>query len=183
MPAALRKRPCRFCLRWFLPDVRQGEKQYACLAATCQTRRQAENQRDWLARSPGYFRGRAGKHRAYREAHPETKRRWRADHPEVREKERLARAKRRQTAPTRRAVEQEAFVLQLVNPQGVTGALPPAVAQEAFMTQLHVLVGLASALPPAVEQEPIAGALLGWNDRGRQLLAGARAHEPVRPPC
>ena len=31
MPAALRKRPCRFCLRWFLPDVRQREKQYACL--------------------------------------------------------------------------------------------------------------------------------------------------------
>ena len=107
------------------------------------------------------------------------KRQWRARHPEVRERERLARAKRRQLAPTRRAVEQEAFVLQLVHPQGVTKALAPAVEQEAFVTQLRVLVGLASALAPAVEQEPIAGALLAWNDRGRRPLAGALAHEPV----
>jgi hypothetical protein len=181
MAAHLRKRPCRFCRRWFLPDARQGEQQYACPEPACQARRKAENQRDWLEREPGYFRGRAEKHRTYRTSHPDVKRDWRARHPEVRERERIARSKRRQKAPTRRAVEQEAFVLQLVSPQGVTSAHARAVEQDSIMTQLHVLIGLASALPPAVEQDSIAGALLGWNDRGRQLLAGARAREPVRP--
>ena len=180
MAAALRKRPCRFCRRWFLPNARQAGQQYACSASGCQERRQAENRAAWLERDPGYFRGRIVKQRAYREAHPEVKRDWRARNPEVRERERLARAKRRRKAPTRRAVEQEAIVLQLVNPQGVTHALPPAVEQEAFVTQLQILTGLASALPPAVEQESIAGALLAWNDRGRRILTGAAAREPLR---
>lgn len=181
MAARLHKRPCRFCLRWFLPDVRQREQQYACSAPECQSRRQAANQSAWLENKPGYFRDRTEKNRAYREAHPDAKRQWRAANPEVRDRENIARARHRKNAPSRRAVAQEAIMLQLVNPQGVTSAHAPAVAQEALMTQLHVLVGLASALPPAVAQEPIAGALSGWNDRGRQLLAGARAREPVRP--
>ena len=146
MAAALRKRPCRFCRLWFLPDVRLGERQYACAAVPCQAKRQGANQRAWLDGDPGYFRGRVAKQRTYRETHPEVKRAWRARHPEVRERERMARAKRRRKAPTRRAVEQEACVLQLVNLQGVTKGLPCAVEQEAFVTQLQILTGLASAL-------------------------------------
>ena len=182
MPAVLRKRPCRFCRRWFLPDARQGEQQYACSKPACQTQRQATNQRDWLQREPGYFRtNRGGKHLAYRTAHPDAKRLWRERNPAARERERLASAGRRRNASTRRVVAQEAIALQLVSQQEVTSAHAPVVTQESIVTQLHVLVGLASALAPVVAQEPIAGALRGWNDRGRQLLAGARAHEPVRP--
>jgi hypothetical protein len=182
MAAVLRKRPCRFCRRWFLPDVRLGGRQYACSAQPCQAKRQAENQQAWLDGDPGYFRkNRGAKHRAYRAAHPEAKRLWRERNPDVRERERVARAKRRRSAPTRRAVAQEAIVLQLVDSQRVTKALAPAVTQESIVTQLQILTGLASALAPAVAQESIAGALLAWNDRGRQILAGAVALEPVRP--
>ena len=181
MPADLHKRPCRFCRRWFRPYVRQGARQYACSEPACQARRQAENRRAWLEREPGYFRGRAAKHRVYREEHPDAKRSWRARHPEARDRERLARARRRQQAPTRRAVEQEALALELAQCQGVAPAHARAVEQEALKAQLHVLVGLASTLPPAVAQEPIAGALSAWNDRGRRLLAGAAAREPFSP--
>lgn len=182
MAAVLRKLPCRFCRRWFLPDVRLGARQYACSAPPCQEKRQGANQKAWLEGEPGYFRtNRDAKHRAYRAAHPDAKRLWRARNPEAVERERVARAKRRQRAPTCRAVAQEAIVLQLVDPQGVTEGLAPAVTQESIVTQLQILTGLASALPPAVAQESIAGALLAWNDRGRRLLSGALAHEPLRP--
>ena len=179
MAVVLRKRPCRFCRRWFLPYAAQGARQRACSEPACQARRQEESRRVWLARHPGYFRGRATKHRQYRLEHPDVKRAWRSANPQAAKRERTARAQRRRRAPTRRAVEQEAWVLQLVDRQGVARPHAPAVEQEAWRSQLHVLVGLASALPPAVAQEPIAGALLAWNDLGHRLLSGALAREPV----
>ncbi len=180
MPTVHGKRPCRFCRRWFLVDPRLGERQLSCSAPECQVRRQAASQEAWLASPPGYFRGRAQKHRVYREKHPDSKRLWRANHPEVRERERVARARRRKRAQVRRAVEQESIALQLIEPSGDTARLPPAVEQESIGAQLHILIGVASQLPPAGAQEPIAGALSQWHDRGRRLLGGLKTDAQVR---
>ncbi len=35
MPAAVRKRPCRFCRRWFQPDLRPGERQWGTVREDC----------------------------------------------------------------------------------------------------------------------------------------------------
>ncbi len=179
MAVDLRKRPCRFCHRWFLPDVRSGDRQYACTATACQARRQGENESSWLAGHPSYLQGRAQKRRSARVAESRAKRAWRAARPEVRERERLARARRRPEEATRRAVRQKAIVLELVEAQGVAERLPSAVRPKSIVPQLHVLLGLASSLPPAVGPKAIAGALEAWEVRGRRLSAGARRREPI----
>lgn len=169
---AHRKRPCRFCRRWFQPDPRLGSRQYACSREDCQATRQKANEQAWLEHHPGYFRGREAAHRAWREAHPEAQRRRRARDPELRERERQARRTRRETARERRAVEQKVMALQLLEGQGVTHRLPPAGEQKAWEAQTLVLLGLASGLAPAGEHKPMDQALAHWHDRGALIAQG-----------
>lgn len=49
-----RRRPCRFCRRWFSPDVRVGERQRACSVPVCQERRRAATQASWRGRNRDY---------------------------------------------------------------------------------------------------------------------------------
>jgi hypothetical protein len=178
MPTSLRKRPCRLCRRWFLPDPRLKDRQRVCSAEECQRKRQASNQTAWLAKHPGYFRGRGADHRAWRREHPDAQRRWREEHPESVARDREARKRRRRTAPTCRAVEQEAMALQLLAGAGDVARHPGADEQEA-MPALHlVLLGLATGLAPAGEQEPIAGSLTNWHARGKHVTR--RRHAQAR---
>lgn len=169
------KRPCRFCREWFSPDPRVGDRQYACATEACRAQRKAFSQAAWLKRHPGYFRGRAVKHRRWREAHPDAQRRRRQGDPALRERERLARARRRKTAATRRAVEQDAMALQLLGGLEDRYRVSRAVEQDEMTPHLLVAVGVASRLAPAVAQDPIAGALLHWHDCGRRVVEGAHA--------
>ncbi len=170
------KRPCRFCGHWFRPDPRLGSRQYACLSPDCQRCRRDANQASWISRHPSYFRGRAEKHRAYRLAHPDQKRLWRESHPEICERERLAQKRRRESARVRRVVAQEVLKLQLVDEKGLQSPPAPVVEQESITPQTLILIGLASQLSPVGAQEPIAGALSGWEDRGRRILGGLESY-------
>jgi len=49
MAMVLKKRPCRICRRWFLPDRRVGDRQKVCTSAECQTERHRRNCRDYHA--------------------------------------------------------------------------------------------------------------------------------------
>jgi len=173
---ANRKRPCRICRRWFLPDPRQGSRQYACSKKDCQAARQKRNEQAWQERHPGYFQGREAAHRAWRAANPDAQRQRRAADPELRERERQSRRKRHEEAAERYAVEQKAIALQLVTPQGVAARLPRAVEQKAWRAQTLVLLGLASRLAPAVEHKSIAQHLAHWHDHGATLARGAMRH-------
>ena len=178
MASEAARRPCRFCRRWFAPDPRMGSRQFACGADGCQGQRKAASQAAWLGRHPGYFRGRAVKHRRWRRAHPDAQQQRRQGDPALRERERLAQARRRREAATRRVVEQDAMALQLVvGPRDGT-RVSPVVEQDAMRAQLRVVVGLASRLPPVVAQDPIAGALRHWHDCGRLVLGGGHARTP-----
>lgn len=53
----MRKR-CAYCGRYFVPDVRVGDKQKACKSERCRKDRKQEAQRRWLKENPGYFGGR-----------------------------------------------------------------------------------------------------------------------------
>ncbi len=177
-----RKRPCRFCRRWFRPDPRLGTRQYACSSPECQRHRQDANQTSWISREPNYFTGRAEKHRAYRLAHPDQKRLWRQAHPEVRERERLAQKRRRESARIRSVVAQEAMRLRLIDEKGPQSSRSPVVEQESITAQALILIGLASQLSPVGAQEPIAGALSGWEDRGRRILGGLESSAREKAP-
>ena len=54
MRKRVKKRPCRFCGRWFWPDQRVGTRQCACSAEGCQKRRRAETQTAWRRCNPEY---------------------------------------------------------------------------------------------------------------------------------
>jgi hypothetical protein len=50
----VRKRPCRYCRRWFSPDHRVGERQRACSSEACQRKRRAATQAAWRRANPDY---------------------------------------------------------------------------------------------------------------------------------
>jgi hypothetical protein len=165
-------KPCRYCRRWFRPDPRVGEGQYACSEPECQKKRQAANEAARLAREPDYFRGRSEKHRAYRRAHPEVNRRWREKNPEARERDRLARRDRRRRDREGGAAEHKAIALQLTSRREVDSRVSRAAEHKAIRAQTSVLVGLVAQVSRAAEHKEIALALEELHDRGRRLLGG-----------
>lgn len=64
MRAMVRKRPCSICRRWFLPDVRVGQRQRACASPACQAQRRKKTQAAWRAANPDYFAARQMAERA-----------------------------------------------------------------------------------------------------------------------
>ena len=175
-----RTKPCHYCRRWFQPDRRVGEAQYACSGLECQKKRQAENEAARLEREPDYFRGRAEKHRAYGRTHPEVNRRWREKNREARERDRVARRERHRQARERRAAEHKAIALQLTSRQRVDTQVSRAAEHKSIRAQASILVGLVARVSCAAEHKEIALALEELHDRGRQLLGGghgkARLH-------
>jgi hypothetical protein len=49
---------CLFCGRYFIPDVRVGQRQKACSRVDCKKARKKSAQVKWVEKNPGYFRGR-----------------------------------------------------------------------------------------------------------------------------
>jgi hypothetical protein len=49
---------CLFCGRFFVPDVRIGDRQKACGRQECKEARKNQAQRNWCQKNPGYFQGR-----------------------------------------------------------------------------------------------------------------------------
>lgn len=45
-----RKRPCRICRRWFVPDPRAGDRQHVCSTADCQGERHRRACQRWHQR-------------------------------------------------------------------------------------------------------------------------------------
>ena len=54
----LKKRPCRYCRKWFRPDPRVGDRQKACSQFECQKKRRHRTQANWRGRNPEYSRSR-----------------------------------------------------------------------------------------------------------------------------
>ncbi len=52
----LRKRPCRYCRRWFMPHPRAGDRQRYCNASDCQRERHRRACKLWHDSNPGYDR-------------------------------------------------------------------------------------------------------------------------------
>ena len=52
------RKGCAYCGRYFVPDVRAGDRQKACGSLECRQKRKQDAQRRWVEKNPGYFRGR-----------------------------------------------------------------------------------------------------------------------------
>jgi hypothetical protein len=58
MPRAKsRKRPCKVCRRWFLPDVRHQNRQKTCTRPYCQKQWHNKLCAEWNSRNKAYFKG------------------------------------------------------------------------------------------------------------------------------
>lgn len=119
-----RRRRCQFCSQLFLPDPRLKGRQSACSARECQRRRQECGQERWLARNPGYFKGRYPKVKAWLSSQPGYLARYRREHPEKVESDNQARKRRHLRARAARADIQVARSLQVP----VQKALAPVLA-------------------------------------------------------
>lgn len=175
---APKRRPCRYCRRWFRQDARVGSRQYACSRDECQARRQRANEDARLERDPACWRGRAAKHRAYREAHPGIDRR--RHEPEAAERDRVARRARHGLARVRRAAEHKAIALQLIPAQEDGARVSRAAEHKEICAQAAVLLGLVEALSPAAAHQQIDVALQEFHDRGWRLLGGGGGDERAR---
>src|SRR6056297_2132233 len=51
-----RKRPCRICKRWFLPDPRVKERQKTCGRPECQREWHRRKCAEWYRSNPDYFK-------------------------------------------------------------------------------------------------------------------------------
>ena len=57
MPKATpRKRPCKICRRWFLPNVRLKDRQKTCADTACQKEWHRRQCAKWNKRNPEYFK-------------------------------------------------------------------------------------------------------------------------------
>ena len=57
MSMILKKRPCRVCRRWFLPDRRAGDRQKVCSRPECQRQRNSRASAAWRRCNPEHVRG------------------------------------------------------------------------------------------------------------------------------
>lgn len=54
--AKTRKRPCKICRRWFLPDVRQKDRQKTCGREQCQREHHRRLCEKWNDKNKAYFK-------------------------------------------------------------------------------------------------------------------------------
>jgi hypothetical protein len=55
--AKTRKRPCKICRRWFLPDPRQEERHKTCGRPECQRELHRRQCQKWNWKNTAYFKG------------------------------------------------------------------------------------------------------------------------------
>ena len=51
-----RKRPCRICRRWFMPNPRVKDRQKTCGDPECQSKWRKKKCAEWNRKNPDYFR-------------------------------------------------------------------------------------------------------------------------------
>ena len=53
----IKKRPCRVCKKWFIPNPRVGSRQKTCGAKECQNKWHAKKCSQWNRQNRAYFQG------------------------------------------------------------------------------------------------------------------------------
>ena len=74
---------CQICGRHYRPDRRAGRRQRSCARPECRRERKRRAQQQWVARNPGYFRGRYEYVKAWRQRRREQRQQEQERLPEV----------------------------------------------------------------------------------------------------
>jgi hypothetical protein len=148
-----RKRKCRHCLEFYIPDPWNRWHQRYCSKPECRKASKAAGQRCWLAsaKGQGYFQGEDNIRRV---------REWRAAHPKYWQRGRT----------DGRDALQDVLSVEVVATQEVRGRLNSNALQDLLTPQPALLVGLIAKLTGNALQDDIAEASRRLIILGRDIL-------------
>lgn len=149
-----RRRKCRYCKAYFVPDPRNASRQKACPKEACRKARQRESQEAWLSKPENlnYFRGPDNVERV---------RRWRREHPNY---------GRRQSLPKPSQPLQDTLNPEVVDNKPVKASLTEQALQDALTAQVPLLLGLIAHMIGSSLQDDIVSVLHRMIDRGSAIL-------------
>jgi hypothetical protein len=148
----IKKRKCKHCHTFFLPDARNARHQQYCWKAGCRRASKAASRRKWLKKpeNQDYFRG------------PENVRRvqqWRAAHPGY----------RRHKRSTSKTALQDLLIAQPAENNKDTDRLESAALQDLLTAQPFVLLGLIANFTGTALQDNIDITLRRLQQLGRDI--------------
>jgi hypothetical protein len=148
-----RKRKCRHCREFYIPDPRNRWHQRYCSKPACRKASKTASQRHWLTsgKGQGYFEGEDNIRRVLE---------WRAAHPKYWQRGR----------PDGRDALQDVLFGEVVAAQGVRGRLNTSALQDLLTPQPALLVGLIAKLTGNALQDDIAEASRRLIILGRDIL-------------
>jgi len=153
-----RKRKCKHCHEFFLPDPRNHYHQRYCSKPDCRRASKVASQHRWLSK-PGnrsYFRGPANVERV---------RAWRKANPGYR--------KRKETQGP--SALQDLYPSQVADNPSDSDDLEHSPLQDLLASQAIVLIGLIAQLTDSTLQEDIAQCGRRLLHLGQDILSGARS--------
>jgi len=145
----IRKRKCKHCKEYFLPDHRNKKKQWFCSKPQCRKASKAASQQKWLKKpqNKDYFRG---------PEHVERVRQWRKNNPDYRQKS--------------KNVLQDHCRENENKKQRVKSSLHSLVLQDLLLRQPAVLIGLIANLTGSALQDDIAVSISRMQQLGNDIL-------------
>jgi len=148
----IRKRKCKHCKQFFLPDYRNARHQRYCENPECRKASKKDSQRRWLKKpeNTGYFSGPANVQRVqlWRKQHPGY---WRKPHISQNALQDLCRE-------------------DLIQKQGVNAILMKDALQDLCISQPAVLIGLISQFTGSALQDDIANTIGRMQQLGNDIL-------------
>jgi hypothetical protein len=147
-----RKRKCRNCHKFFLPDARNAKRQEYCSKVQCRRASKKASQRKWLNKpeNQDYFRG---------PDHVQRVQRWRSAHPGYWRKK-----------PTLDEIAlQDPFICQAIENNKNTNRFASPALQDLLTAQPFVLLGLVANFTGTVLQDDIDITLRRLQQLGRDI--------------
>ena len=110
-----RRKECRYCGRWFVPDARVGHRQKRCFQEECRRAENRRKARKYIACNPDILKSLRAKMRVWAKAYPHYWRQYRESHPEyvARDNARRAASLRRSRCSAKRTSMREVAVEKL----------------------------------------------------------------------
>ena len=159
----IKKRKCRNCGQFFLPDYRNAKRQHYCPKPECRNASKTESPRKWLNKpeNKDYFTG---------PAHVKRVQQWRKRHPGY---------WRKKSNPENEL--QDPCRENHIEKQSVDSTFMKSALQDPCISQVSVLIGLIAQFTGSALQNDIANTVLGQSLRARteasSFFASNRAWE------
>ena len=149
----LRKRICRNCEEYYLPDYRNIYHQHYCNKSACRLASKKASQQKWLSSSKGsgYFQGSSNV------AHVQQ---WRKTHPGY---------WKRKRSTSQSALQDDCFSQRTIN-QSDRDDLRNTALQDICSSQLPLLLGVISVLTGTTLQDEIARTTYRFIDLGYDIM-------------